>query len=157
MTNPEKAELIKLLDETRAQTLSVFEEMDGDAIIYPDGNWTLKDVIVHLTIWEEEGVNALLGLVEGKTSPPPFASAEELDTFNNQGVQKRRHLSLEQVYADFQATRNRMKALLNDIPADDFSRPFPLPWFEEGTVSTMLRSLVQHEQEHVRQAQERSA
>lgn len=154
MPNTEKAELIKLLDENRAQTLAVFEEVDGATVIYPDGNWTLKDVIVHLTVWEEEGVNALLGIAEEKPYPPPVTSQEELEAFNNRQVQQRRHLSLEQAYSDFQSTRNRLKALLNDLSAEDFSQSFAFPWYGEGTVSDMLHGLVQHEQRHVRHVQQ---
>ncbi len=105
-----QTDLAQLLDEQEDQILPDFKAIDSATIIYADGNWTLKDVIAHLTVWNEQGLNALLASLIGRSYP---VMSEDLDAFNNRTVQERRNLSEEEVYDSWARARNNIKTTVS--------------------------------------------
>jgi len=144
-------DLAKLLDEQDDQILPAFKAIDSQTMIYADGGWTLKDIIVHITVWDEQGVNALLAYLKGQTYP---VISEDLDTFNNRTVQERKHLSAEDAYAFWQATRDKIKDAVERMSPEQIESKFQLPWGEEGNVSALVKGLIWHANEHYQEVLE---
>ncbi|HHJ06928.1 MAG TPA: ClbS/DfsB family four-helix bundle protein [Anaerolineae bacterium] len=140
-----QTDLAQLLDEQEEQILPDFKAIDSATIIYADGNWTLKDVIAHLTVWNEQGLNALLASLIGRSYP---VMSEDLDAFNNRTVQERRNLSEEEVYDSWARARNNIKTTVSAMSSGQLETEFQLPWGQKGTAVEVVKGLIGHADEH---------
>src|SRR3989442_6049298 len=104
MAEPTPDKAIRTLDEGRGQVLELVarlsdEEMERPATI-GDGDWSAKDLVAHLEVWE---AIALQALQEWRTGTIPsieevFAKgAEGVDALNAERVQAKRSLTISEV------------------------------------------------------------
>jgi hypothetical protein len=54
-------------------------------------HWSVRDVMNHITTWENEALKALPVIMEGKRLPRYMG----IDAFNAREQERKRHLSLE--------------------------------------------------------------
>ncbi len=148
MSPQDKAGLLRLLDETRDQTLAALTEVDLDTPVYPEGGWLVRDVVGHLALWEEQVCLSLQAYSEGSEYSIPGFS--DVDAYNNQDVERRRKQSVEQVLADFNAARARMKSLIEALPPDKLSSDILCPWGSRSMIAAVIQDMAQHEAEHCR-------
>lgn len=91
------------------------------------GVWTLKDLAGHLTDWEKVGVDGLRQLVAGQT--PEFDELiADFDTWNNAHAAARRDQPWDAVWSEFEATREELLALVDQMGEGEWERPFTAPW-----------------------------
>lgn len=91
------------------------------------GVWTLKDLVGHLTDWEKVGVDGLQQLVAGVT--PEFDEPiPDFDSFNARNAAVRRDQTWEQVWDDFEATRQTLLDLFDQLTGDHLQRTFIARW-----------------------------
>ena len=83
------------------------------------GEWSVKDVLAHVTTWEEEALK-YLPLINSGGRPPRYASIGGLDAFNAQTSAAKRKLSLAEVLRRFDETHQRLIAYLHTVPEEQF-------------------------------------
>jgi hypothetical protein len=85
-------------------------------------DWSVKDILAHVTTWEEEALKYLpLILVEGR--PPRYsATYGGIDAFNAQMAKEKRDLSLSEVLRQLDNTHDRLVAYVKSVPEDQFTR-----------------------------------
>lgn len=71
------------------------------------GEWSVKDVLAHVTTWEAEALQHLPTVARG-ARPPRYASQGGIDAFNARTADLKRHLPLETVLAEMLATHARL-------------------------------------------------
>ena len=76
------------------------------------GWWSVRDVLTHVTTWEEESLKALPLVLAGK----PLPRYGNIDAFNAREQERKRHLSLEQIRQELAATHKRLISFLKDCP-----------------------------------------
>jgi hypothetical protein len=84
------------------------------------GEWSIKDILAHVSIWEEEALTHLPVVIAGGT-PPRYATYGGIDAFNARMVEQRRSLSLSDVRRQLDDTHRRLIAFIQRAPADQFS------------------------------------
>lgn len=78
--------------------------------------WSVKDILAHITTWEEEGLHHLPTVAMGK-KPPTYASQYgSLDGFNALKFEENRKRSLDEVLARLHETHARLLAYLDAVP-----------------------------------------
>lgn len=140
----------------RAYLKAARKEFLAAAALVPDaernsrpvcGVWTLKDLVGHLTDWEKVGVEGLQQLVAGAT--PEFdVSIPDFDSFNARNAAARREQPWDEVWADFEATRQRLLDLFDQLAADDLQRTFVAPWGREINGYIWMLVWAGHDREH---------
>src|SRR5690349_2166993 len=60
------------------------------------GDWSVKDVLAHVTTWEEEALRHLPTILAGGR-PPRYAAVGGIDAFNARTAEQNRRLSLADV------------------------------------------------------------
>lgn len=55
-----KAELIQKLEESRNKFHQVMQAIDVNKIIYADGGWRARDIMLNVAYWEHEGRTELI-------------------------------------------------------------------------------------------------
>lgn len=81
------------------------------------GDWSVKDVLAHVTTWEEETLKALPLLMESRR-PPRYGG---VDRFNAEQTARSRGLTLAQVSRQFAETHQRLIAFLQTVPESHFT------------------------------------
>ena len=83
-------------------------------------DWSVKDILAHVTTWEEEALKHLPAIIAGGR-PPRYITFGGLDAFNAQMTAKKRSLSLGEILRQLEATHRRLIAFVRAAPADQFA------------------------------------
>ena len=85
------------------------------------GNWSVKDVLAHVTTWEEEALTYLPVIVTGDR-PPRYIQYGGIDAFNAQTTERKRGLALSEVLRQLDDTHHRLTAYIRSVPEEHFTR-----------------------------------
>ena len=84
-------------------------------------NWSVKDILAHVTTWEEEALKYLpLILTGGK--PPRYIQFGGIDAFNGQMAEQKREMALSDVLRQLDETHRRLIDYLQNVPEEHFTR-----------------------------------
>ncbi len=86
------------------------------------GRWSVRDVIAHVTWWEEEALKHL-PLIRGGARPPRYSVRYGgIDAFNALMTEERRHLSLAAVRQQHDAVHARLLGYVRAAPEELYAR-----------------------------------
>ena len=85
------------------------------------GSWSVKDVIAHVTWWEEEALKHLPLIVKGGRPPRYSTEYGGIDAFNAQMTELKRGLSLPDVLRQMDETHRRLVAYVQSAPEVQFT------------------------------------
>lgn len=85
------------------------------------GDWSVKDILAHVTTWEEEALKHLPLIVEGGR-PPRYVTYGGIDAFNARMTEQKRALSLSDVQAQLDDTHQRLIDFIRNAPEEQLAR-----------------------------------
>jgi len=85
------------------------------------GAWSVKDVIAHVTSWEEEALTHLPTVLRGGRPPRYSTTHGGIDAFNAVTVERRRLLSLAEVLRQRDDAHRRLVEFVEKVPAALFA------------------------------------
>jgi hypothetical protein len=85
------------------------------------GAWSVRDIIVHVTTWEEEAVKHLPGILAGRRPPRYSVTYGGIDAFNALMTARRKDLPLAEVFRQQAAVHRRVVALIKRAPEDQLA------------------------------------
>jgi len=85
------------------------------------GRWSVKDILAHVTTWEEEALKYLPLILERKRSPRYRNLYGGMDAFNALMTEKKRTLPLSEVLSQLDATHQRLVEYLSGVPDENFA------------------------------------
>jgi hypothetical protein len=101
-----------------------FAGLTDSQLVIPDvtGQWSVRDIIAHVTWWEEEALKHL-PLVRAGGRPPRYSvTYGGIDAFNALMTEKRRSLSLPEVIRLHAEVHQRLVAYVESSPEELFAR-----------------------------------
>src|SRR6266513_1876980 len=81
------------------------------------GGWSLKDVMAHVSTWEEEALQHLPLIARGGR-PPRYAASGGIDAFNARMAGRKRDLPLAEVRRLLEESHRRLVELIRSAPED---------------------------------------
>jgi hypothetical protein len=95
-----------------------------DQLLIPGvtGAWSVRDLIAHVTWWEEEALKHLPLILDGGTPPRYSATYGGIDAFNALMTAQRETLTLAEVLRQRDAIHEQLIAYVRDIPDEHFAR-----------------------------------
>ncbi|MFC1995652.1 DinB family protein [Chloroflexota bacterium] len=84
------------------------------------GQWSVRDVLAHISTWEEEAIKVFPLILDGKPLPL-YRQCGGIDAFNAREQERKRYLSLEQVKDELAVTHQRLIQILAETPESVFS------------------------------------
>ncbi len=123
----DRAQLLKRLDRAWQAFSESYAGLPEMALLEPgvEGDWSVKDIIAHVTWWEEEALKHLPVILAGKKPPRYSVTYGGIDAFNAQQTELKRHLALSEVLQRRDDTHNRLVAYLEQVPAEQIARETP--------------------------------
>ncbi|HZD70179.1 MAG TPA: maleylpyruvate isomerase N-terminal domain-containing protein [Actinomycetes bacterium] len=82
-------------------------------------DWSVKDILAHVTTWEEEALKHLPLIIAGGT-PSRYAAQGGIDAFNARAIEDGRRLSLAQVLRQRHETHTRLLDFIRSQPEGTF-------------------------------------
>ncbi len=148
-----KEELISALEDSREELLATLEGLSNeqycaDAAV---GEWSIKDVLAHLVMWEAETIKLLFQARQGLTPTTVHLKNIPDDEQNKIWHDQTKDRLLERVLADFGAIRGQTILRLDDFSERELSDPTRFVWLRGKTLSQLVVDYVlEHEQVHAR-------
>ncbi|MEE9225408.1 MAG: ClbS/DfsB family four-helix bundle protein [Bacteroidota bacterium] len=105
------------------------------------GEWSINDVIGHITSWEEECLERIEQMQQNR--PVQSVPDEEVPRWNQEHVEAKRSRSLKQVASEFESVHRGLVKELESIPDGELV-------FKDGIVDWLLDSTSVHYSEHRR-------
>ena len=86
------------------------------------GKWSVRDIIAHVTWWEEEALKHMPLILEGGTPPKYSDKYGGIDDFNAIMTVKRSHLTLEEVLQQHDEVHERLLTYVREAPEELWAR-----------------------------------
>lgn len=132
----DKVALIQRLSENRALFKQTVSQVSAKAMIAPRETEqpSGKDIIAHLTAWEQRVVRWLKAVAAGETphSPEPGATWDDMDRLNAQTFEQNKHKSLQEIEATFQRSFEELIAQIQSFTEEELAIPRPFSWVGSG-------------------------
>lgn len=139
-----REEILQAYEESRAAMMAQLDEIDRNRKIYP--LWTIREIIAHLSGWDDAAIAFLSALIKGEIPPTP--AMRGMDVYNSETVSTREGLSYDHILREYINTRERLLSLISTVSEEVFTKKDTLPWGGSGTFEDITRIFSPHEIEH---------
>lgn len=146
-----RAELLAALTASQAQMTTALQGLTPEQLAQPGvvGEWSVKDVLAHLTACEVEMVTNLSKARRGQT-PKVTSGAAAIEKQNAQWFRDYQHRPLERVLADYHGVRKQTLKLVEASQDADLNAP--LKWLKNEPLWKYIEGEAYgHEAEHAAQ------
>jgi hypothetical protein len=119
----ERQQLLKRLEMAWTAIKESYAGLTDSQLTEPGvmGNWSVKDILAHVTTWEEEALKYLPLIINGE-KPPRYVQYGGLDAFNAQMTEQKRGLALSDVLRQLDETHHWLINYLQSVPEEHFTR-----------------------------------
>ncbi|MBI5671346.1 MAG: maleylpyruvate isomerase N-terminal domain-containing protein [Chloroflexi bacterium] len=139
-----REQLIEGLDASHAAMQSLLDEVEKNWEVYP--GWTIRQVLAHLTGWDEATTASLRAYTEG--SEAAIASYRGINDYNARSVETRQDLRYEQTCREWELAREALKAAILAVPDEKFGGEVLYPWGQRGSIPQLIEIFIEHDREH---------
>ncbi len=119
----EKQQLLKQLDKEWTAIKESYAGLSDSQLTEPGvmGTWSVKDILAHVSTWEEEALKYLPLTLTGDR-PPRYSQYGGIDAFNAQMTEQKRGLALSDVLRQLDETHRRLIDYIRSMPEEHFTR-----------------------------------
>ena len=120
----DKQQLLKQLDKAWAAIKESYAGLSDALMTEPGvtGDWSVKDILAHITTWEEEALKYLPLISKGGRPPRYSVKYGGINAFNAQMTEQKRGLSLSEVLKQLDETHCRLIAYIHRAPEEQFTQ-----------------------------------
>jgi len=117
-------------------SVDAFPEAQREAILF--GNWSLKQILIHIIFWDTCIADNVALLKTGKE--PPFYG--KVNDYNQQSIEKGKSWSWEKTYQEFKLSGERVIREYETLPKEKWEAKF---WKNKNsTPKKFLNILIEH-------------
>jgi hypothetical protein len=149
-----KDELLVALETGRETFLDALDGLSDEQMTAPgvNGEWSLKDLLAHLTRWEAELVKLLWEVEAGLRPTTAHVGKLSVDEVNAQFYAEMRWRSLRRVLDDFHAVRNQTILRVEALSDQELTDPRRYAWLKGRALwEVAAGDSFEHEAEHLDQ------
>jgi hypothetical protein len=147
-----KQQMLDRLEKSRAEVLDLLDRLDEDQLIEPQtiGDWSVKDLLVHLTLWEAELITMLFQVRRGQTPTTLQFSDRSDDEINQLWTQEFSERDLEAALEDFYNIRAQTIRRTQEFSERDLFEPGRYRWAGKIALWEWIAgSTYEHDEEHL--------
>jgi hypothetical protein len=115
-----RQQLLKRLDKAWLAFQGSYAGLSDSELQEPGvtGAWSVRDIIAHVTTWEEEALKHLPHVLKGEKPPKYSATHGGIAAFNAQATEQKKSLSISEVLQQRDDVHQRLIAFLESAPED---------------------------------------
>lgn len=120
----DKIQLLKRIDSAWGKLKASYIGLSDSELLEScvTGNWSVRDIIAHVTWWEEEALKHLPLILAGGKPQRYSVAYGGIDAFNAQMTEQKRNLSLDEVLRQRDETHHRLIDFIQTVPEDQIAR-----------------------------------
>lgn len=120
----DRQQLLKQLDKAWVTFQASYAGLSDAQLTEPGvmEGWSVKDILAHVTTWEEEALKYLPLIVKGSRPPRYSTKYGGIDAFNAQMTAQKRDLSLSGVLRQLDDTHHQLIDYIQSVPEDQFTQ-----------------------------------
>jgi hypothetical protein len=134
-----KKELIEELRAERARLEALLGDLTNEQMEIPgvQGEWSVKDIIAHITVWEHRGIDWLRAVANGKEPqvPEPGYTQRDQKALNLQTYQENRERPLQEILNEFKRSFPILMKEVEDIAEEQLDRTFQGEWTRDQLIT----------------------
>ena len=118
-----RAQLLARLDKAWTAFTTSYADLSEADLLTPGvtGEWSIRDIIAHVTWWEGEALQHLPHILRGETPPRYSVTYGGIGAFNALMTKRKRALPLADVLREQAETHRRLIALVERAPANQIT------------------------------------
>ncbi len=159
-TSMTKDKFLSTLRSERANWEALIAKVDVSRMTQPGvaGEWSLKDVLAHVAVYEEWTGSVLEELMRGETKTLDNGQPEDIDMEkrNARFFRENQHRSLQDVRTFSQQAFQHLLAVVQSLPEEDlisasprFKHLLPVYWPNEPLWEAIAGNSYEHYQQHI--------
>jgi hypothetical protein len=119
----DRRQLLRRLDKAWATFKASYAGLSESLLLEPGvtGNWSVRDIIAHVTWWEAEALEHLPCILSGGRPPRYSVTYGGIDAFNALLTEQKRGLTLAEVLGQQSDTHRRLIDYLQGVPEDQLT------------------------------------
>jgi hypothetical protein len=149
-----KRDLKTTLSKSREKLLVSIDGLFDEQLQEPgvNGDWSVKDILFHLTKWEAESIKLVWQLSQGETPTTLHFSDLKMDEVNAEWAAQSKTRTLDLVLDDFDGARRQMIRRVDMFKDLDLEDPNRFPALDGEPLWKWIASdTFEHEAEHILQ------
>jgi hypothetical protein len=118
-----RVQLLTRIEEPWSALKAAYGGLSAAEMLEPGviGTWSVKDIIAHVTSWEEEALTHLPVIVAGGKPPRYSVTHGGINAFNAQMTARNRDVPLSKVLRRRDETHRRLLVFIQGAPAEAFA------------------------------------
>lgn len=146
----EKEAALSKIKDSRLAFLNAIAGLTPEELttIPVEGIWTTKDLIGHITAWENALLEPLSLFVNGKHFQANHIP--DHDAWNAEQAARRAAWDFSETQKEMEVTRQDLIRTAEKLTEDQWNQAFRAPWGDQNTISEMISGLAWHEAEHTK-------
>jgi len=119
-----RRQLLQRLDKAWMEFKASYAGLSKEQLMEPGvtGAWSIRDIIAHVTTWEEEALEHMPSILEGRRPPRYSVAYGGIDAFNALMTKRKEGLSLSEVLRQSDDTHRRLIDYIDSAPEDQLVR-----------------------------------
>ena len=89
------------------------------------GNWSVRDILVHVTTWEKEALKHLPTILKGGKPERYSVTHGGINAFNGIMTERKKGLTLAEVRRELEDTHRRLIRFIESVPEEQFRTETP--------------------------------
>jgi len=117
MTVDKRQKLFNRLEQTWIEFTESYAGLSDGEMLKPGvtGEWSVRDLIAHVTTWEEETLKHLPGMLQGKKYPRYSVAYGGINAFNALMTRNKQNLSFPEVLRQQEQVHARLLEFLKNV------------------------------------------
>jgi hypothetical protein len=114
------AKLLDRLNSARNNFIASYAGLTDEQMLEPGvtGDWSVRDVIAHVTWWDEESLKHLPEVLDGRRPAKYSDTYGGIDAFNAKSTEEQKELSLADVLRQFDERHHQLVVYIRSVPPD---------------------------------------
>ena len=123
----DRAELLTRLEKTWSFFHESYAGLSDLELTEPGvtGEWSVRDIVSHVTTWEQEALTHLPTILKGEKPPRYSITHGGINAFNRAMTEQNRSLGLAEVRRQAKDTHRRLLSFIETVPEDQFRSETP--------------------------------
>jgi len=119
-----KQQLLDRLHEAWAAFNESYAGLTGAQLTQPGvmGDWSVRDILAHVSWWEDEALKYLPLILQGKRPPRYKDLYGGIDAFNARMTELKKGLSLDEVLIQLYEIHRQLVEYIHTVSEDEFTR-----------------------------------
>lgn len=138
---------ITRLNASRAEMRAIVKLAQDNPTIYAP--WRMKEVLDHITGWDDAVIASIRSLLAGETPATP--AARGIDFYNAETVSSREAIPYEVTQREWEASRQTLLSLIDTMTEKQLHTCFVTPWGQMATIEDLVATFTEHEETHARE------